>query len=95
MIVDFLQALATVVLIFLFWFGFASIWYVPALLTLRGIFQPFHQSAVSAITLSMVPKERLSRMNGLNYLSSGAVTMIGPIVGAFLEFLADPSNPLD
>ncbi|NWG10841.1 MFS transporter [Candidatus Bathyarchaeota archaeon] len=83
-VVDFLQALATLVLVLLFRFGIVSIWHVFVLLTLRGVFQAFHQPAVSAITPSMVPKEKLSRMNGLNYLFSGAVNMIGPIVGAFL-----------
>lgn len=83
-IADFFQALATVVLIFLFWFGLASIWHVFALLTLRGIFQAFHQPTVSAITPSMVPKEKLSRMNGVNYLSSGAVAMVGPVAAAIL-----------
>jgi DHA3 family macrolide efflux protein-like MFS transporter len=73
--VDFLQALATVTLIFLF---------SLVLLTLRGILQAFHSPAVSAITPSMVPKERLSRMNGLNYLFNGAVTLIGPVVAALL-----------
>lgn len=83
-VVDFLQALASVILIFLFWLNIVSIRHVFALLTVRGIFQAFHQPAVSAITPSMVPKGRLSRMNGLNYLSSGAVAMVGPIVAAFL-----------
>jgi DHA3 family macrolide efflux protein-like MFS transporter len=83
-VVDFLQALATVVLISLFWLDIVSIWHVFVLLTLRGVFQAFHQPAVSAITPSMVPREKLSRMNGLNFLFSGAMTMVGPIAGALL-----------
>lgn len=83
-VVDFLQALATVVLIFLFWLDIISIWYVLLLLTLRGIFQAFHQPAVSAITPLMVPKEKLSRMNGLSYLCTGAVSLVGPVVAALL-----------
>ena len=83
-IVDFMQALATVALIFLFWLGGVSYWQVLALLALRGIFQAFHTPAVSAITPLMVPKEKLSRINGLNYLFTGAVTLVGPIVAALL-----------
>ena len=83
-IVDFLQALATVVLIFMFSLGDVSIWPVLALLTLRGVFQAFHTPAVSAIVPLMVPREKLSRMNGLNFLLSGAVTLIGPVVAAIL-----------
>ena len=83
-VVDFLQALATVVLIFLFWLSNVSIWQVLALLTLRGIFQAFHTPAVSAIVPLMVHKSKLSRINGLNYLFTGAVTLVGPVVAALL-----------
>ena len=83
-IADFLQALITVVLIFLFWLSSVSIWQVLVLLTLRGIFQAFHSPAVSAIVPLMVPKAKLSRINGLNYLFTGAVTLIGPVVAALL-----------
>ena len=83
-IADFLQALVTVVLIFLFWLGSVSIWQVLVLLTLRGIFQAFHSPAVTAIVPLMVPKAKLSRINGLNYLFTGAVTLIGPVVAALL-----------
>ena len=83
-IADFLQALVTVVLIFLFWLSSVSIWQVLVLLTLRGIFQAFHSPAVSAIVPLMVPKAKLSRINGLNYLFTGAVTLIGPVAAALL-----------
>ncbi len=83
-IVDLLQALATVALIFLFWLNMISIWSVLALLALRGIFQAFHNPAVSAIVPLMVPREKLSRMNDLNYLLSGAVTLMGPVIAALL-----------
>ncbi len=83
-IADFLQALVTVVLIFLFWLSSVSIWQVLVLLTLRGIFQAFHSPAATAIVPLMVPKAKLSRVNGLNYLFTGAVTLIGPVVAALL-----------
>ena len=83
-IVDFLQALVTVVLIFLFWLDIVSMWQILALLTLRGIFQAFHTPAVMAIIPSMVPKDKLSRMNGLNYLFAGAINLIGPVIAAIL-----------
>jgi len=83
-VVDFLQALATVALILLFSLGAVSIWQVLALLTLRGIFQAFHNPAVSAIVPAMVPRDRLSRMNAANYLLSGAVTLVGPVLAALL-----------
>lgn len=82
--VDFLQALTTIALIFLFWLDLASIWSVLALLGLKGVFQAFHMPTVSAITPSMVPKDKLSRMNGLNFLFTGAVSLVGPVVAALL-----------
>jgi len=82
--VDFLQALTTIVLIFLFWLDLASIWSVLALLGLKGVFQAFHMPTVSAITPSMVPKDKLSRMNGLNFLFTGAANLVGPLVAALL-----------
>jgi len=83
-IADLLQALAIVILVFLFWLNVVSIWQILILLTLRGVFQAFHHPAVSATIPLMVPKEKLSRMNGLNYLCTGAVTLVGPVVAAFL-----------
>jgi len=83
-IVDFLQAIATIMLILLFSTGFASVWQVLVLLALRGVFQAFHNPAVSAIVPLMVPKDKLSRMNGLNFLLNGVVTLVGPIIAALL-----------
>lgn len=83
-IADFLQALTTVALIFLFWLDIVSILHILALLGLKGVFQAFHMPTVSAITPSMVPKDKLSRMNGLNYLFTGAVNLVGPVVAAIL-----------
>lgn len=86
---DCLQALATVVLIILFSLGLASLWVVLALLTVRGVFQAFHQPTVNAVVPSMVPQDKLSRMNGLNYLFTGAMALIGPVLGAvLLSFIA-------
>jgi DHA3 family macrolide efflux protein-like MFS transporter len=83
-IADFLQALTTLGLIFLFWLNMASIWLILLLLALRGIFQAFHYPTVMAITPSMVPKDKLSRLNGLNYLLTGAIRVIGPIIAVLL-----------
>jgi len=83
-IADLMQALGVIVLIILYSFGTVAIWYVFILLTVRGVFEGFHETTVSAVTPSMVPKDRLSRMNGLNYLFSGAARLVGPVLGAFL-----------
>lgn len=88
-VVDFLQALSTVFLILLFWSGIASIWTILLLLAFRSSCQAFHLPAVQAIIPLMVPRDKLSRLNGLNYLLNGVMTFIGPIVAAvLLTFLA-------
>ncbi|MFX0014352.1 MAG: MFS transporter [Promethearchaeota archaeon] len=82
--VDFFQAIATVGLILTFIIGIADIWFVLAIITLRGVFQAFHAPAVQAIIPLLVPKDKLSRMNGIDYLFNGVILMVGPLVGALL-----------
>ena len=81
---DLFQALTTLALISLFWFDVAAIWQVLVLLTLKGVFQAFHMPSVFAIIPTMVPKDRLSRMNGVNYLFTSAINLAGPVVAALL-----------
>jgi DHA3 family macrolide efflux protein-like MFS transporter len=83
-VADLMQALAIVVLIMLFLTGHSGIWQMLGILTFRAVFQAFHEPTVTAITPSMVPKDKLSRMNGLNYLFSGAVRLVGPVSAAVL-----------
>jgi len=83
-VADFMQALITLGLIFSFWLNVASVWLVLLFLALRGVCQAFHYPTVTAITPSMVPRDKLSRMNGLNYLLTGAIRLIGPIVAVLL-----------
>jgi DHA3 family macrolide efflux protein-like MFS transporter len=84
LVADLMQALTVLVLIVFYWIGNVEIWQVLLMLAVRGIFQAFHEPTVSAITPSMVPKDKLSRLNGLNYLFSGAVRLVGPILAAVL-----------
>jgi DHA3 family macrolide efflux protein-like MFS transporter len=81
---DLFQALTTLALILLFLFDVAAIWQVLVLLILKGVFQAFHMPSVFAIIPTMVPRERLSRMNGVNYLFTSAVSLAGPVVAALL-----------
>jgi len=89
MLADFCQSLATIGLILVFWLNFVSIYVVLVLLTVRGIFQAFHAPAVSAIVPSMVPKDKLSRINSLEYVLNGAVQLGGPIIAALLLSFVD------
>jgi DHA3 family macrolide efflux protein-like MFS transporter len=86
-VMDLLQALSTVLLISLFWTGIVSIAYVLVLLAFRSCCQAFHAPAVEAIVPIMVPREKLSRINGLNYLLTGVMTLVGPVAAALLLVL--------
>ena len=81
---DFAQAFITVLLIVSFLMGWASIFVVLGLLAFRGVCQAFHAPTVSAIVPSMVPQNRLSRMNSLEYVLSGVVNVAGPLIAAIL-----------
>jgi len=83
-IADSLQALTTVWIILLFTFGLANPVVVMVITGFRGIFQAFHVPTVNAITPTMVPKDKISRMNGFNYLFSGLISIVGPVLGALL-----------
>jgi DHA3 family macrolide efflux protein-like MFS transporter len=75
-------------LVIFFIFDVANVWLVFTFIGLRSIFQAFHQPTVAAITPSMVPKSKLSRINGINFLFVGLIQLIGPALGALLlQFL--------
>ena len=57
-IVDFGQAIATMILIILFFLNIASLIHIFFLLMLRGMFQAFHSPTVSAIIPTMVPPKQ-------------------------------------
>jgi DHA3 family macrolide efflux protein-like MFS transporter len=83
-IADSMQALVTFVVIILFWLNLAYPLIVVLIMGLRGICQAFHVPTANAILPSMVPKDKLSRMNGVNYLFTSVVNIVGPFFGAAL-----------
>ncbi|MHA1669299.1 MAG: MFS transporter [Promethearchaeota archaeon] len=84
MTVDFLQAFATLILIIFMSMGYRELWLIFMIMALRSIFQAFHQPTVNAIIPTMVPKEKLSRINGISFLFSGFVQLVAPMFGAML-----------
>jgi DHA3 family macrolide efflux protein-like MFS transporter len=82
--VDSLEVLMTIVLIYLFWTGQASIIHILIVLTLRGIFQGFHETAIFAIIPLLVSKDKLTKINSWQYLANGIIFMIGPVIGAIM-----------
>ena len=87
LIADSTQAFLTVVLIGFFLINFINIAIVFSIISLRSVCQSFHSPTAIAIKPSMVPKEKLSRMNGFDYLFTGLIQVFGaPIGGILLTF---------
>jgi DHA3 family macrolide efflux protein-like MFS transporter len=83
-VADGLIALATIVLAVLFALGHVQIWQVYTLLFIRSVCGGFHWPAMQASTTLMVPKEHLTRIQGLNQMLQGGMSIISAPLGALL-----------
>lgn len=86
-IADTLIAVSTLALGVLFWLGQAQVWHVYLLMFLRAVLGGFHWPAMQASTSLMVPKEHLSRIQGLNQVLNGAMNIFAAPLGALLLIL--------
>jgi len=84
LVADSLQAVSTLILLVLFQMNLANIWIVFIFISIRSVFQAFHLPTVNSIIPIMVPKESLSRINGINFLFTGVVQILTPLIGATL-----------
>jgi DHA3 family macrolide efflux protein-like MFS transporter len=84
LIADSSQVIATVFLIIFFALNITSIYVIFILISIRSIFQAIHLPTVNSIIPAMVPKEKLTRINGINFLFTGLVEITAPFVGATL-----------
>ncbi len=64
---------------------------ILAIICFRAFVSSFQWPATSAIIPLMVPKEQLSRLNGIRHISWGAINIVGPAIGAVL-FAVWPLN---
>ena len=81
---DLAVAFFTLVLSFMFMFDIVQIWHIYLLMFLRSTFGGIHYLASSASTPLMVPKERLTNINGLDQSFSGAMNLVSGPLGAML-----------
>jgi DHA3 family macrolide efflux protein-like MFS transporter len=81
---DSLIALATIGLAVLFALGHVQIWQVYILLFIRSVCGGFHWPAMQASTTLMVPKEHLTRIQGLNQMLQGGMSIASAPLGALL-----------
>jgi len=81
---DSISALAIVVLAVLFATGDAQIWHIYVLMFIRSVAGAFHSNAMMASTSLMVPKEHLARIQGLNQMLWGGMSVFSAPLGALL-----------
>ncbi|MFX0041695.1 MAG: MFS transporter [Candidatus Hodarchaeota archaeon] len=81
---DSLQAVVTFILFCFFLLDIPNIWFVLGINTFRAALFAFQLPAVSALIPAMIPKDKLSRINGVNFLFSSLIFSIGPVVAAVL-----------
>ncbi|MHA1619735.1 MAG: MFS transporter [Promethearchaeota archaeon] len=84
MISDALQAFTTIILIGLIFFIPVNIWIIIGFNTLRSVFQAIHGPTYMAVMPQMVPKEKLSNINGLTQLFQSLTGLAAPVLGALL-----------
>jgi DHA3 family macrolide efflux protein-like MFS transporter len=81
---DTVAALAILVLVVLFWTEQVAIWQIYAVILVRAIAGRFQTPAMTASTSLMVPKEQLTRIQGLNQTLQGGLNIVAAPMGAFL-----------
>ncbi|WP_071396550.1 MFS transporter [Bacillus tuaregi] len=77
-------ATATLILAILFLMGFDSIWLLFAIAAVRAFGTGVQMPAVGAILPQIVPKERLTQVNGANGSIQAIIMFISPMISAAL-----------
>ena len=84
MVADTIIALATVGLAILFTLDIVEIWQIYVLMFVRSLAGGFHFPAMGASTSLMVPKENLTRIQGINQMLNGGLNIISAPLGAIM-----------
>ena len=85
---DGLIAVATLVLAILFFMGFDAIWLLFVMAAIRAFGTGIQMPAVGAILPQIVPKEKLTKVNGVNGSIQAVIMFVSPMVSAALLALA-------
>jgi DHA3 family macrolide efflux protein-like MFS transporter len=81
---DSMIALATVGLVVLFATNLVEIWHIYILMFIRSVAGGFHGNSMTASTSLMVPKEHLTRIQGINQMLNGGLNIVAAPLGALL-----------
>ncbi|MFQ6123439.1 MAG: MFS transporter [Candidatus Heimdallarchaeota archaeon] len=77
-------ALTIVLLAGLYAVGAVQMWHIYAVMFIRSVGAAFHWPAMQASISLLVPKDQLSRIQGLNQALSGMMGIFAPLLGALL-----------
>ncbi len=81
---DTVIAMATVVLAVLFALKVVEMWHIFLLMFIRAVGGAFHGPAMMASTSLMVPKEHLTRIQGINQMLNGGLNIVAAPLGALM-----------
>ena len=81
---DGLIAIATLILAILFLMGFDSIWLLFVMAAIRAFGTGIQMPAVGAILPQIVPKDKLTKVNGTNGSIQAVIMFVSPMVSAAL-----------
>lgn len=84
LVADSLQAFVTFILYIVFSINAQNVIFIFIIYTIRSVLQILHLPTYYAIIPTIVPKEKLNRVNGINHLTIGLISLIGPIFSALL-----------
>lgn len=84
MIADGLIAVATLILAILFLMGFDAIWLLFVMAAIRAFGTGIQTPAVGAILPQIVPKDKLTKVNGANGSIQAVIMFVSPMASAAL-----------
>lgn len=85
---DALIAMATLILAIVFLMGYNAIWLLFVMAAVRALGTAIQTPAVGAILPQIVPKEQLTRVNGINGTLQAVMMFVAPMISAALYTLA-------
>ncbi|MNI21602.1 enterobactin exporter EntS [compost metagenome] len=88
MLSDGMIAIATLILAIIFLMGYHSIWLLFVMAAVRAMGTGIQTPAVGAILPQIVPKDQLTRVNGINGSLQAIIMFVSPIVSAALLTMA-------
>jgi len=85
---DLLIAVATLILAFLFLWGYEAIWLLFLMSAIRAVGTGIHTPAVGAVIPQLVPEKMLTKVNGINGSIQAFVMLLSPVASGLLLTMA-------